>query len=105
MKLTILDSAKKDLSDLREYVIKHKSKESWREIKAQLKDKILQLEDFPSSGSRPAELLGFPDRYRQHLTSQQRIIYEIASDEIFIHVICGHVQDLEELLNRRLLSI
>jgi hypothetical protein len=47
----------------------------------------------------------YPAPPLQHLTSQQRIIYEIASDEIFIHVICGHAQDLEELLNRRLLSV
>jgi toxin ParE1/3/4 len=89
MKLTVLDSAKKDLADLRKYVTRHKPEGTWREIKAQVKDKILQLENFPFSCSRPPELLGFPDRYRQHLTSQQRIIYEIASDEIFIHVVCG----------------
>jgi toxin ParE1/3/4 len=105
MNLVILDSAKRDLADLRGYVTRHKPKGTWSEIKAQLRNKIFQIEDFPLSGSRPPELLGYPDRYRQALTNQQRIIYEIAGDQIFIHVICGQVQDLEELLNQRLLSV
>jgi toxin ParE1/3/4 len=105
MNLTFLHSAKRDLVDLRIYVTRHKPKGTWSEIKTQLKSKIFQIGDFPLSGSRPPELLGYPDRYRQVLTNQQRIIYEIAGDQIFIHVICGQTQDLEELLNRRLLSI
>jgi toxin ParE1/3/4 len=78
---------------------------TWSEIKTQLKNKISRIENFPLSGSLPPELLGYPDRYRQVLTNQQRIIYEIAGDQIFIHVICGQTQDLGELLNQRLLSI
>ena len=105
MNLTILDSAKRDLADLRDYVTRHKPKGTWSEIKTQLKNKIFQIEDFPLLGSRPPELLGYPDRFRQVLANPQRIIYEIAGDQIFIHVICGQTQDLEELLNRRLLSI
>jgi toxin ParE1/3/4 len=103
--LIILDSAKRDLADLRDYVTRHKPQGTWSEIKTQLKHKIFQIEDFPLSGSRPPELFGYPDRYRQVLTNQQRIIYEIAGDQIFIHLICGQTQDLEEILNRRLLSI
>jgi toxin ParE1/3/4 len=105
MNLFILDSAKRDLTDLQDYVTRHKPKGTWSEIKTQLKNKIFQIEDFPLSGSCPPELLDYPDRYRQVLTHQQRIIYEIAGDPIFVHVICGQSQDLEELLNRRLLSI
>jgi len=105
MKLIVLDSAKRDLAELREYVIKHKPNGTWNEIKTQPKNKIFQLEDFPLSGSRPPELLGYPDRYRHVLTSQQRIIYEITNNEIYIHLICGQAQDLEEILNRRLLSV
>ncbi|CAN7600276.1 type II toxin-antitoxin system RelE/ParE family toxin [Caballeronia sp. dw_19] len=105
MNLTILDSAKRDLADLRDYIARHKPKGTWSEIKTQLQSKIFQIEDFPLSGACPPELLGYPDRYRQVLTNQQRIIYEIAGDQIFIHVICGQTQDLEETLNLRLLSI
>jgi toxin ParE1/3/4 len=105
MNLVILDSAKRDLADLRSYITGHKPKGTRSEIKAQLKNAIFQIEDFPLSGLRPPELLGYPDRYRQVLTNQQRIIYEISGDQIFIHLICGQAQDLEEVLNQRLLSV
>lgn len=104
MTLIILDSAKRDLANLRGYVIRHKPKGTWDELKAQLKTAIFQIEDFPLSGPRPPELIGYPDRYRQVLTKQQRIIHEISGDQIFFHLVCGQLQDLEEVLYHRLLT-
>ncbi|MDF3832165.1 type II toxin-antitoxin system RelE/ParE family toxin [Cupriavidus basilensis] len=102
MKVVFLDSARQDLIDLRRYLVRYKADGTWQAIKKQIQDKVAYIAEFPSSGARPDELAGFTADFRQHLTHQQRIIYRVAADTVYIHIICGQVQDFEEILSQRL---
>ncbi|NUA26757.1 type II toxin-antitoxin system RelE/ParE family toxin [Cupriavidus basilensis] len=108
MKVVFLESAKQDLIDLRRYLVRFKPEGAWLAVKKQIQEKVAYIAEFPASGTRPDELAGFADgfRHRQHLTHQQRIIYRVApatdTDTVYIHIICGQVQDFEEFLSRRL---
>lgn len=102
MRVEFTDSAKADLKDLRAYLLRYKPKGTWELVKKQIHEKIDHLSTYPDSGSIPPELQEYPDGYRQILTNQQRIIYRVTPDIIYIHVICGQVQDFTELLTKKL---
>lgn len=102
MKVVFLESAKQDLIDLRHYLVRFKPEGTWQAVKKQIQEKVAYIAEFPASGTRPDELAGFANGFRQHLTHQQRIIYRVTPDTVYIHIICGQVQDFEEFLSRRL---
>ncbi|MDF3836949.1 type II toxin-antitoxin system RelE/ParE family toxin [Cupriavidus basilensis] len=102
MKVVLLDSARQDLIDLRAYLVRYKPRGTWEAVKKQIQETVAHIAEFPASGSRPEELEGFPDSFRQRLTHQQRIIYRATADIVYIYIICGQLQDFEALLSRRL---
>lgn len=104
MKIVILESAEQDLNDLRSYIIKSFSSRIWRATYAKLKKSIRELQDFPLSGGVPEELQTLhPRPYRQLVSGQNRIIYEIRQDTIYIHAIVDVRRNIKALLMRRLL--
>ncbi len=102
MKVEFTDSAKADLHDLRSYLLKYKPKGTWQLVSTQIKERIEHIAKYPRSGSILEELEDYPDGVRQVLTDQQRIIYRLAGDTIYIHVICGQAQDFQDLLAKKL---
>ena len=102
MKVEFTDYAKADLHDLRRHLRKYKPAGTWDEVRQQIQRLIHHLAKFPDSGSVPDELTDYADGFRQSLSSQQRIIYKVAGDKIYVHLICGQAQDLQEVLQRRL---
>lgn len=102
MRVEFTDSAKADLKDLRAYLLRYNPKGTWELVKKQIQERIDYIAKYPDSGSIPQELQDYPDGFRQILTNQQRIIYRVTPDIIFIHVICGQVQDFTELLIKKL---
>jgi len=102
MRVEFTDSAKADLRDLRSYLLRYKPKGTWELVKKQIQEKMEYIAKYPDSGSTPEELQDYPDGFRQILTNQQRIIYRASTDIIYIHVICGQVQDFNELLTKKL---
>lgn len=105
MHVVILESAERDLKDLRSYLVKNFSSEVWRETYGKLKEAIRHLQDFPLSGSIPDEIGKFGlTRFRQVVSGRNRIIYEVRQDRIYVHVIVDVRRDMTALLTRRLLK-
>jgi toxin ParE1/3/4 len=105
-KIVVLESAEHDLKELRTYIVKNFSQETWQKTFERIKDAIRNLKTFPYAGSIPEELekIGL-SQYRQVLSGMNRIIYEVRQDTVYIHLIIDTRRDLKALLTRRLLSL
>lgn len=68
-----------------------------------LKDSIEVIRSFPDAGRIPDELgeLG-TSRYRQVISGRNRIIYEVAGQIVYIHIVCDTRRHFQTLLNQRL---
>ena len=103
MKIVILASAELDLHDLRAYIVKDFSAATWQKTFKQIKASIRNLASFPLLGSVPDELQTLNlTQYRQVLSGQNRIIYEVRQDTIYIHLVVDSRRDLQSFLLRRL---
>ncbi|MDO9220838.1 MAG: type II toxin-antitoxin system RelE/ParE family toxin [Thiobacillus sp.] len=104
MKVVFLKDAESDLHDLRTYFIHQFSNAAWRVHSRKLKQAILKLAEFPQIGNVPDEIahLGI-SRYRQLIAGQTRVVYEIQSEIIFIHIVCDSRRNMRTLLTQRLL--
>ncbi|QIA01091.1 type II toxin-antitoxin system RelE/ParE family toxin [Pseudomonas fluorescens] len=105
LKVVILQSAETDLKDLRTYLIKQFSPQTWHSTYASLRIAIRSLASLPYSGSIPEEIerlnLG---QYRQVISGLNRIIYEVREQTIYIHIIADTRKNLPALLMKRLLQ-
>jgi len=103
-KVVILNSAKLDLKELRDYVIARFSRSVWLETSESLKSTMLMLAGSPQAGSVPVEIEMLNlNEYRQVVSGMNRVIYEIRQDVVFIHAIVDVRRDMISLLTRRLL--
>lgn len=106
LKVVILEAAEHDLKDLRDYIVKNFSLETWLKTYGEIKKAIRNLKTFPYAGSIPEELEKLSlSQYRQILSGMNRIIYEVRQDTIYIHVIVDARRNMNTLLTRRLLRI
>jgi plasmid stabilization system protein ParE len=104
LKLLILDEAQEDTKDLRRYILKSFGAETWKQTSAQLAVTFAHIRQFPQSGYVPAELSDFGGlNFREALSGQNRVIYEVRDGTIYIHVITDTRRDLRTLLQKRLL--
>lgn len=103
-KIIILESAERDLKELRGYIVKNFSQEIWQTTFDRIKDTIRNLKAFPYAGSIPEEFEKINlSQYRQVISGMNRIIYEVRQDSVYIHLITDTRRDLTALLTRRLL--
>lgn len=103
MKVVILASAELDLKELRSYIVKNFSQDTWQKTYGKLKESIRHLATFPNLGSVPEELETLNLRqYRQTLSSMSRVIYEVRQDTVYIHIAVDSRRDLTSLLMHRL---
>jgi len=103
MKIVILASAEYDLKELRSYIIKNFSHDTWQKTYGKLKESIRNLASFPYLGSIPEELETLNlSQYRQILSGMNRIIYETRQDTVYIHIIVDSLRDMKSFLMRRL---
>jgi plasmid stabilization system protein ParE len=103
-KIIILESAEHDLKELRSYIVKDFSQESWQKAFDRIKAAIRNLKAFPYAGSIPEEFEKINlSQYRQVISGMNRIIYEVRQDSIYIHLIADTRRDLKTVLTRRLL--
>ncbi|WP_457418093.1 type II toxin-antitoxin system RelE/ParE family toxin [Roseateles sp. P5_E7] len=104
MRVVFLAGAEEDLKIIRRYVAKKFGVETWLDTKAKLKASLGTLKTFPLGGAVPEELadLGL-EQYRQLISGMNRIIYEVTTDVIYVHIVCDARRDLRTLLSRRLL--
>lgn len=104
-RILILESAERDLKELRRYILANFSADQWRVTYTGIKEAIRSLRSFPQSGVVPAEIaqLGL-NQYRQVLSGKNRIIYELRLPDIYIHVIADMRRDMATHLSKRLLE-
>ena len=104
MKVVLLESAERDLKQLRSYIIRKFSLGTWKNTYSQLKDSIRNLEQFPLLGNIPPELESLNlAQYRQIVSGMNRIIYEVKQDTIYVHLIADSRREMLALLSKRLL--
>ncbi len=104
IKVVILDSAEQDLKELRTYILKNFSVETWSITYARIKEAIRNLQNFPQAGAIPDEIEKLNlSQYRQVVSGMNRVIYEVRQDVIYVHIIVDARRDMQALLMRRLL--
>lgn len=105
LKVVILQSAEIDLKEIRTYLIKQFSTQTWQSTYAELKAVIRNLGLQPCAGSIPEEIEKLNLRhYRQILSGKNRIIYEIREQTVYVHIIADTRKNLPTLLMKRLLQ-
>lgn len=104
MKVVILDSAEQDLKELRGYIIKEFSRDTWLKTFDKIKTSIRNLAKFPLLGAIPPELEALHlTQYRQIVSGKNRIIYEPRPDAVYVHMVVDARRDMKSLLLQRLM--
>ena len=104
MNVVFLDSAERDLLELKDYVLKNFGKIAWRTSYKKIKDAVGRLKKFPLEGHVPDELASLNiTQYRQVIAGMNRVIYEVRAQTLYIHVVCDTRKNMQSLLTRRLL--
>ena len=75
------------------------SPSTWLDAYAKIKKAVLNLERFPGAGHAPPELPA--THFLEIIAAKNRVIYEVVSDVVYIHVICDCRQDFKTKLARR----
>ena len=103
-KVVILNAAKQDLKELRDYIVRSFSHAVWLSTSLKTRDAMEVLGSSPQIGNVPPELelLRVGD-YRQVISGMNRIIYEVRQDVVFIHAVVDVRRDMVSLLTKRLL--
>lgn len=105
LKVVILQSAETDLKEIRTYLTKQFSTQTWQNTYANLKTTIRHLGSQPYAGSVPEEIEKLNlSHYRQTLSGMNRIIYEVREQTVYVHIIADTRKNLPTLLMRRLLQ-
>ena len=104
MNIVFLHSAELDLLELKDYLLKHFGKTTWRASYRKIRDAVMRLKKFPLEGHVPDELASLNvTQYRQVIAGMNRIIYEVRGQTLYIHIVCDTRKDMQSLLTRRLL--
>ncbi|GAB4399495.1 MAG: hypothetical protein OHK0048_13020 [Rhodoferax sp.] len=104
MRVVLLAGAEQDLKDLRAYIVKNFSRQTWQASYEHIKASIRNLATFPYLGKIPDELEALQlTQYRQILAGQNRVIYEVRQNTVLVHVIMDTRRDMASFLMARLL--
>ena len=104
MNIVFLHSAELDLLELKDYLLKHFGKTTWRASYRKIRDAVMRLKKFPLEGHVPDELASLNvTQYRQVIAGMNRVIYEVRGQTLYIHIVCDTRKDMQSLLTRRLL--
>ena len=100
----ISDPAERDLDDIFMYVAEHDGVINAEKVLTALEQACTKLETFPERGNVPKELrdIGITE-YREAHFKPYRIIYRIVGQTVIVYVIVDGRQDMQSLLQRRLL--
>ncbi len=105
LKVVILQSAETDLKEIRTYLTKQFSTQTWQNTYANLKAAIRHLGSQPYAGSVPEEIEKLNlSQYRQIVLGMNRIIYEVREQTVYVHIIADTRKNLPTLLMKRLLQ-
>lgn len=98
-KVVFLRSAEDDLLEIRRYVRKHFSQQTWLSAYAKIRRAIANLEAFPLSGYPPPELPA--THFLEIQAAKHRVIYEVIGNIVYVHIVCDARQDFTSKLSRR----
>jgi plasmid stabilization system protein ParE len=105
MQIIWTDATRDVLLEIREYLKRSQSPAFVKKVTEQIRDEVGSLKEWPSKGILVQELEELQlDQYRELLAGQHRIIFERASEALYVHIVCHTRRDLEALLRRRLLA-
>jgi toxin ParE1/3/4 len=98
------DDAERDLDDIFLYVAEHDGLVHAERLLTSLEEACAKLASFPERGNVPKELrsVGISE-YREAHFKPYRIIYRIAQRKVIVYCIVDGRQDMQSLLQRRLL--
>lgn len=104
-RVVFLRSAENDLMELKTYILKYFDIRTWHASYSKIKETIETLKAFPLAGKYPEEFASLNlAQYRQAISGENRVIYEVRQQTVYIHLICDCRKDLAALLTRRLLQ-
>ena len=102
--VNLTENALEDLRDIYSYIMSNESKERAEYVLNKIEKTFSTLSDNPNRGTNPDELSNIGIReYRQLFFKPYRIIYQIKSSNVYIHLISDGRRDMNALLQRRLL--
>jgi toxin ParE1/3/4 len=105
LKTKLLESGEIELKRLRRYVVQAFGVSAWETSYAQIKGSVAHLRRYPASG-HAVDVLGAlsGERFREVISGQNRIVYEIKGDTIYVHLIVDTRRDLQALLQNILMQ-
>jgi len=100
----LTDEAEYDLVDIHVFVARQTSPEHADELLDELEQVCHTLSRLPNRGHMPPELerIGVLD-FREIHHQRYRIVYEVVSDQVFVHCILDSRRNMQALLERRLI--
>lgn len=104
--VVFLKSAELDLKELKSYLVRSFSKDTWQSSYSKIQETVCMIQTFPLGGTVPEELESLNiTQYRQVISGMNRIIYEVRQETIYIHIVCDTRKDMKTLLTKRLFRV
>jgi len=105
-KVIILDVAKPDFREIKNYVKNQFGEAVWNEVNQEFKLAISNIGLNPEAGKVIAELneLG-EDNFRSRFVRQTRIVYEYDDKQVLVHMFVHTKRDFRTHLMKRMFSI
>jgi toxin ParE1/3/4 len=106
VRVVILPGAEQDIRDIKRYISKNFGTDIWSETYGKLKLTFSQLKEYPLSGKVIEELEEVDSiGYREAMSGMNKVIYNIQSDVLYVHIVTDTRRDMKALLARRLLRM
>jgi toxin ParE1/3/4 len=102
----LTNDALRDLEKIYDYIFAHDSREKAEILLNKIERIFTSLSHMPERGTHPKELLAFGIKnYRQIMYKPYRIIYGCTTKIVHVYLIADGRQDMQTLLQNRLLAI
>jgi toxin ParE1/3/4 len=97
--------AARDLEELHDYVVWHDAPGKAEHLPERIERTFSSLSEYPERGAYPKELLTLGIReYREIFFKPYRVIYQVVGGAVYVLLIADGRQDMQTLLQRRLLK-
>jgi toxin ParE1/3/4 len=100
----ILPEAKDDLVNIYQYVAEHDSTNRADTLLTELEERCASLCSFPERGHVVPEMKRvYVESYREIHYKPYRIVFQITSENVYVHAVLDGRRELQHLLERRML--
>ena len=105
-RVIILDAAKPDFREIKNYVLSQFGKAVWAEVLDEFKTTISDIGLYLEAGAEIDELSELiEETFRIRLVRQTRIVYEYDDREVLVHMFIHTMRDFRSHLLKRLLGM